>query len=294
MKVGDVAGAEPASAELTSEQYEELRALIAERFGIDYPPSRRSLLATRVAGRVSARRMTSFAEYCGRLRTAEPTADEWERLAEAITNNETYLFRDCKQFEAAAALLPRLAGPDAPLRVLSAGCSSGEEVYSLALVLASHRGLLPRGFEVHGVDVNAARIAEARAGNYPARSLRPGVEPPRGVSLHRFGTWDEDAWTAGAWLRDRVRFHQRNLVAPGGLGLGAFDLVFCRNVLIYAERARVPRFVRTLCDALRPGGYLVLGSSESLIGANSLLRPVRLGDFFAYVRQDGDPGPDRR
>ncbi len=279
-----VQGAEAAELALTVAGYEELRALIADKFGIDYPPRRQSMLATRVGMRVAWHGFGSFSDYCAYLRTLDSSAPEWDELAEVITNSETYFFREPKQFEQLAQLLRgRRGAMPSPLRVLSAGCSSGEEAYSLAMVVASVV-LGTRSFEVHGVDVTPSRLAKAREGRYPLRRLNRGGAPPAPVQLDKFGRREGDEWRFSDWLRDRVAFHQRNLVDPRGLELGSFDIVFCRNVLIYAQPDRIRKFVRTLTEALAPGGYLFLGASEPLFGGEGTLEPVRLGDQFAYVR----------
>jgi chemotaxis protein methyltransferase CheR len=274
--------------ELSEDEYEQLRGLIIAKYGIDYPPHRKEVLAFRLAGRVTNDGFGSFRAYIEHLRMLEQDADEWRAVADAITNSETYFFREPHQFEQAAQLLASIDGEsERPIRVLSAGCSSGEEAFSLAMLAAS-KSPMTRRFEVHGVDVTPARLDKARGGRYPLRSLRRGGRPPAGLRLEHFGTLEDGTWTFHGWLRERVSFHERNLVDARGLRLGHFDLVFCRNVLIYAHPDRMSRFVQTLRDALAPGGYLFLGSSESLMEGVSSLVPVRLGGRFTYVRADED------
>jgi chemotaxis protein methyltransferase CheR len=280
-------------AELSDDEYQQLRALIIAKYGIDYPPHRKEVLGFRLAARVRTHGLDSFRAYLEHLRMLEQSADEWGAVADAITNSETYFFREPQQFEQAAELLAGIAGDDAqPIRVLSAGCSSGEEAFSLAMLAAS-KAPMSRRFEVHGVDVTPARLEKARGGCYPLRSLRRGGRPPAGLRLERFGVLRGSEWTFHDWLRERVSFHERNLVDPRGLKLGVFDLVFCRNVLIYAHPDRRARFVQNLYDALAPGGYLFLGASEALLDGDGSLHPVRLGGRFTYVRAGPNSSPHR-
>jgi chemotaxis methyl-accepting protein methylase len=258
-------------------EHELLRELAIERFGLELPRARRAALAHRLRRRLDARGVTSFGEYYDLLRRA-PGADEWGLFADAVTNAETYFFRVRGQFEELIALLDELGAR--PLRVLSAGCSSGEEAYSLAAVLAAHAR---HGFEVVGTDISTPRLAEACRGRYGERSFRDEGAVPGGGTIDDHFEQDGDAWTPRASLRARVTFQPGNLADPNGLRLGRFDVIFCRNVLIYAHAGGWPRFLRSLAGALAPGGTLFLGDSESLLGVRTPFRARRLRHHFAYV-----------
>lgn len=275
---------------LTSSEYELFRTVIGRHFGLDYPPSRRQALAARLERRMSAHGLRTFSDYYRLLRYGN--GEEWRFLAEVVTNNETYFFRESAQFDELIGLLPTLAERRAPLRVLSAGCSSGEEAFSLAAVLAAHAELLPHGFEVCGVDISARCVAEARSGRYSDRSFR--LDRPKPTGVERFFSRSEGTWSVKPGLRARVRFHIGNLVDPGGLRLGEFDVIFCRNVLIYVRDDDIRRFLRTLALSLRPRGYLFLGQSESLLGRVTPFAAVRLGSQFAYVLRDDGTHPRGR
>jgi SAM-dependent methyltransferase len=154
--------------------------------------------------------------------------------------------------------------------------------YSLAAVLAANARHLPCGFEVVGVDISSPRLAEAGAGRFAVEQLRASSLVP-GVSVdaafEREGAW----WRVRPHLRRAVTFRIANLASPTGLELGRFDVVFCRNVLIYAHDHAWPRFVQTLERALVPGGHLFLGESETLLGRSERLVLRRIGAHFAYV-----------
>jgi chemotaxis protein methyltransferase CheR len=263
-------------------EHELLRGLAVERFGVEPSPRRRATVAAKLRQRLRACELRTLGEYYQLLRRAPDGLDEWGLFADAITNPETFLFRSAGQLETLAQLLPSLAPPLRPLRVLSAGCASGEEAYSLAAVLAANARHLPAGFEVVGVDISSPRLAEAGAGRYAVDQLRPSSLVP-GVSVdaafEREGAW----WRVRPQLRRAVTFRLGNLAAPRGLELGRFDVVFCRNVLIYAHDEGWPRFVQTLERALVPGGHLFLGESETLLGRSERLVLRRIGAHFAYV-----------
>jgi chemotaxis protein methyltransferase CheR len=272
--------------DLPGPEYELLRAMIRDVFGVDYPPNKRELLRVRLESRLRALGVRRYADYYRLLRYAPPGQPEWQELADCITNNETYFFREHQQFAQLGEIARRsVAERIATVRVLSAGCSSGEEAYSLGATLAAC--LPPSGFDVVGVDVSAAKLAEASLGRYSNRSFRADEGPPPGVDLeHTLASEQSGAWVVRPSLRARVRFEKANLVEPQHVArLGSFDVVFCRNVLIYGHDASIPRFLRALEQLVRPGGHLFLGQTESLLGRRSLFRPERVGAGFAYVRE---------
>jgi chemotaxis protein methyltransferase CheR len=273
------------SIALPAMEYELLRGVIRDTFGIDYPPNKRELMRVRLEERLRTLGVRRFSDYYRLLRYAPPGQPEWQQLADCITNNETYFFREHQQFVQLAEIARRTAVQrGAPLRVLSAGCSSGEEAYSMAATLES--GSLPSGYEVSGVDLNAARLAEAKTGRYGERSFRRDETPPPNVDLERWLAREANgSRLVRPALRARVRFQRANLVDEQQVaGLGAFDVVFCRNVLIYGHELSVPRFLRGLEQLVKPSGYLFVGQAESLLGHRSVFRPERVGGGFAYLR----------
>jgi chemotaxis protein methyltransferase CheR len=258
-------------------EHELLRELTADTFGIDLPPARRTSLAARLRPRLRARGLLGFGDYYALLKRSSTTTEEWGHFADAVTNAETYFFRGKGQFEDLVELLPSFDH----LRVLSIGCATGEEVYGLAAVLAAH---LPASrFEVIGADISTPRLAEAMLGRFSDRSFRAAPVIPGGGRFADHFDRDEQGWRARPALKAQISFHRKNLAEVGGLGLGRFDVVFCRNVLIYAHAEAMPRFLATLADALAPRGYLFLGETETLLGADAPFVARRLGHHFAHV-----------
>ncbi len=257
-------------------EHELFRELALERFGLDLPAQRRGSVAIRLRPRLAERGLATYAEYYRLLRATPDGSEEWGQFADAITNAETYFFRGRGQLDELAALAPRLGRH---LRVLSVGCASGEEAYGLAAVLAA-QGV---SFDVVGADISTPRLAEACVGRYPARSFRGALAIPGGGRFERAFEHDADHFTPRASLRARVTFQRANLGDPDGLHLGRFDIVFCRNVLIYAHAAALPRLLRSLSGALAPDGYLFLGETEALLAPDLPFTARRLQRHFAYV-----------
>lgn len=227
----------------------------------------------------------------------------WERLpaalrraiAEELTIGETYFFREAAQIEAAVGFaIPeraRAAG-GRPVRVLSAGCSSGEELYSIAMLL-SERGTGGTSAEVvlHGIDVSAAAVQLARRGQYSAWSLRAAPEAARARWFRAKG----DQYEMDPALRRGVTFEERNLLDPDQAfwAPGSYDIIFCRNLFIYFSDRAIRAALDQLAGALSPGGFLMVASSESVRGLSDAFEPIYVGDALCHRRRD-DKAPAAR
>ncbi|HEX2009633.1 MAG TPA: CheR family methyltransferase [Roseateles sp.] len=245
---------------------QRLQAVIAARLGLRFEPRQQSWLAE-----VLARRSQACGDapqhYLARLEQG-PASAELATLATELTVGETYFFRHGEQFQALRlAVLPALIAarrPQRRLRVLSAGCASGEEAYSLAICLQAQLGLerSPWDWQVQAFDLNPQVLAHAAQARYGAWSLRELPEALREPWFEALGA--EVGVTAAA--RRGVRFEQRNLCAddPVFWQPGAFDIVFCRNVLMYLTPEAMRAALARIAGALAPDGYLFLGHAESL------------------------------
>ena len=241
-----------------------LTALIAERSGFRCTAYKERCLRRRIAVRMRATGVHTFADY-GAVLDADRA--EWERLVDALTINVTKLFRAPSAFDAAARLVvPPLWAAGAPeLRVWSAGCASGEEAYSLAALFhayAEMRGETARlgRVRVLGSDIDRASLAAAVAGRYgePAFADTPPALRARYFSPGLPATVVDE-------LRAIVRFERRDLLLEPPPP-GPHHLIVCRNVLIYFDRESQERLFAEFRDALAPGGYLMLGKVETLLG----------------------------
>jgi len=259
-----------------------LTDLIQERFGLTFNGIRLEILEARLRPRLRELHLGNLRDYYHHLRFHPDRESEFARLPAMVTNNETYFFRETRQFEVLVEhVVPerRVATPGRPLRLLSAGCSSGEEPYSLGIVL-QNAGYPPgRGWEIDACDLNPERIARAKEAVYEEGSLRTcDVETRR-----RYFAREGDRFRLRERYRAGVRFFQSNLLSPGfALERDGYDVVLCRNLLIYFGDLAFDRVIGLFARALRPGGYLFLGHSESLFDRSTDLQPVVLGGAVVY------------
>jgi chemotaxis protein methyltransferase CheR len=267
------------SCRMSNEEYLLFNELIASELGITFPEHKREMLEARLRGRLRSLHLPRFLDYY--LHLQSDANGERRRLAELVTNNETYFFREPQQLEALFSEIAR--APGRPLRILSAGCSSGEEPYSLAMMARLNGlGLGPGGLQIDAFDVDASRIEMARAAEYGRSSLRA-------VTLEQldqyFRPLRDDLWSLREPFREGVRFAWGNILDLSSFpSAGPYDVVFCRNVLIYFSEEALRSAVRCFARVLRPGGLLFLGVSESIIGLSEQLETVRLARAIAYRR----------
>jgi chemotaxis protein methyltransferase CheR len=266
----------------------QIAAVVRSRAGLVIDPARRGVLAGLVHDRMTHLELADPADY---LDCVESDPAERQTLVEGLTIGETYFARIPPQIRALQHLvLPALlARPERRLRIWSAGCSTGEEPYTLALLLAK---LLPADHEydvrIVGTDINSRALQAAQEGRYSARS----VSLLSAEDLARFFVRDGDGWLVGSKLRSMVEFRQHNLVTdpPPEQRL---DLVLCRNVLIYFDRLQMLAVVDAIHRALIPDGWLLLGHSETLWRLYDGFGLVRHEDAFLYRREDAKPAAPR-
>lgn len=273
---------------LSEEECRLLAEFVRERFGLELQLSQRDRVRFRLRSRLEAHSMTSFLEYYHYLALSPDSRKELPFLAEALTNNETYFFREAYQFDAffstVAPMRHALRPPEEPLRVLSAGCSSGEEAYSLAISYVENQfRYMGRSCEIHAFDLNAAKIAQAESGEYDASSFR--ATSPELKERYFAASASPGRFKVKSWVRNPVRFRILNLLDLGeAFEPGFFDAVFCRNVLIYFGDELMYRVCGLFHKLLAREGALFLGHSESLLGRSKLFRPQRASDFIYYVK----------
>jgi chemotaxis protein methyltransferase CheR len=254
--------------------------LVRERAGLHHPESAHDLFATKLADRALEAGFESLMDYYYFLRYDDASGTELDALVDALVVNETYFFREAGQLRVLVedVLAPRVAEGLRP-RIWSAACASGEEPYTLAMMLAERNML--GSVDLIASDISPRMLARAREGDYSARSQR--AMPPAAM---RHFTYSGERARINAEIKEAVTFRLLNLVE--GAAVSSFrnlDAVVCRNVLIYFDDATVVRVVESLADALRPGGYLLVGASESLLRfGTSLTCEERRGEFL-YRKQ---------
>jgi chemotaxis protein methyltransferase CheR len=245
---------------ITDPEFTRFQRFIFDAAGITLSPSKKALVSGRLSKRLAQRQMDSFGGYLRLLESPQEQA-EVQMAVDLLTTNETYFFREAKHFDLLRKLATAAQGRAQPFRVWSAACSSGEEVYSLAMVLED---CLPgQRWEVLGSDISTRVLARAKTGHYP---LERTTHIPADY-LKRFCRKGHGA-QAGTLLvdralRDRVQFAQINLNTDLPR-LGPFDVVFLRNVMIYFSNDTKRDVVRRVLSVLRGGGHFCIGHSESL------------------------------
>jgi chemotaxis protein methyltransferase CheR len=269
----------PASQELSDRDFLGYQRLIYREAGIHLGPTKKALLVGRLSRRLRELGWPSFREY---LRRVEADPLERVRLLDAICTHETHFFREPRHFEfLEREVLPRWraqGGTDTGgrrVRVWSAGCSTGEEPFTLAMVLLHHL----RASEGWHVDILASdlstRILErAQQAMWPVERARE-IPTPYLKAFMRKGCGSKEGWMkAGPELRQVVRFQRVNLNAEWYPSSEGFDLIFCRNVLIYFDAVSKERAIERLLGHLTPRGYLFVGHAESLSGLTRRVRTV--------------------
>jgi chemotaxis protein methyltransferase CheR len=286
-------------APLADADFRALRGYLLATAGLVFDQSRRASLASVVAERMAATGVPGVASYLALV--ASPTgAAERQRLLDGVTVQETHFFRNGPQMEALRRrvlpeLLRRAAGRDRPLTVWSAGCSTGEEPYTLAMLLLE---LAPAaaaggGVRIVATDVSARALQDARRATYSGRTLELTSPEARAA-------WFESraggSLTVAASVRRLVDLQLHNLVTdPAPFAPGEVDLVVCRNVTIYFDRPTTRSLVGSFHRVLAEGGYLLLGHSETLWQVSDDFALVPVGDAFVYRRShDARQGASRR
>ena len=260
--------------------FETLAALLHRGSGLSIGPDKLYLLETRLAPILRAHALPDLDALATRLRGAAP---ELERaVVEAMTTNESSFFRDDKPFaHVRTQALPRLHAtrpPGARLRIWSAAASTGQEAYSLAIIVAENRALLGnREVEIVGTDIAREPLARAREGLFTQFEVQRGLPMQM---LVRYFRKDGGNWRIAEAIRDMVSFREWNLL--GDLRpLGTFDLIFCRNVLIYFDTPTKARALEAMARQLAPDGLLYLGGAETVLGVSDRFASLA-GDRAVY------------
>lgn len=266
-------------------EFRMFRELLRSHCGLHFADDLRYLLEKRVARRAEAQGLASFASYHYLLRCGAQRDEELARLVDEVTTNETYFMREAGQLRALVhEIVPELAaGSSGPVNIWSAGCSSGEEPYSV-MMLALEAGLEPgRDLRVYASDISRSMLQKARQGEYRESSFRSMEDRLR----RRYFVERDGLYRICDDVKRHVCFAHLNLLDPTRRGLlGSMDVVLCRNVIIYFDLETKRRVIAALEDKIRPGGYLLLGHSESLIDLSTAFELRHLRHDMVYRKPD--------
>jgi chemotaxis protein methyltransferase CheR len=266
----------------SAEHFRVISARVYEFSGIRLPEGKREMVYARLARRLRSLRLSSFDDY---LRFLELEPAEWEHCTNALTTNVTSFFREAHHFEVLATHVRANAGDAEPLRVWSAGCSSGEEPYSIAMTLSE---CMPdANFHVLATDIDTQVLAHAHEGIYPLSAVA-AMAPARQKRFFLRGSGRfEGRARVRRELAAKVAFERLNLMDREWALDGRFDAIFCRNVMIYFNKPTQRRLIERFWERLKPGGLFFAGHAESLLDNG---KHFRLRGQTVYARVDGGGG----
>ncbi len=272
-------------AQLGAQEFQEFRDYLQEIAGIDLGANKQYLVATRLRRVLGEYKCSSLAELT-QLIKRPGNLQARQKIIDIMTTNETFWFRDVYPFEyLKSTLLPDLhkAHTSRRIRLWSAACSSGQEPFSLSMIVEEYvRENFSRNkllLEIIATDLSSEILEQAKSGIYDRHSITRGLSSDRLRSF--FNKIDDECWQAKRDIASRISFRPLNL-QDSYATLGRFDIIFCRNVLIYFSAELKKDILTRLHASLRPGGALFLGSSESLGGATELFEMVHCSPGVMY------------
>jgi chemotaxis protein methyltransferase CheR len=275
----------PSLDKISTADFERFRSLFYRKTGIHFEDGKRYFVDKRLYERMKVTGHTTFKSYFTFMRF-QASGDEFQNLVNAMTVNETYFFREDYQFSAMTKHimdeLDSIRQPSEDLRIWSVPSSTGEEPYSIAIQLLEYwKGISHRDVEIISSDIDSKVLQAAQKGLYSKRSVQNiPVDIRRKYFVENNGQFQliED-------IRDSVSFTLANILSSSNMKqFRHFDLIFCRNLLIYFDDDSRKRAAQVLYDAMKPGGYIFLGHSESMSRISSMFKIKRFGDVIAYQK----------
>jgi chemotaxis protein methyltransferase CheR len=269
------------TAILADPVFRQLRDFIYEKSGIFISDAKKYLVEKKLATRLQEKNLGSYEDYLSLLKFSA-NGDELAKLFDAITTNETYFFREPQQLQVCVdTVVPQVMEQkkSRDIRIWSAACSTGEEAYTLVMMLTEKR--ICSRIDVVASDISNEVLDSAKKAVYGSYSMR-NVPEPYLKKYFRSNGWTHEL---DALIKSTVRFMNINLIDSSKMRtIQGMDVVFCRNVLIYFDDKAKQKAVSALYDSLRPGGFLFIGSSESLHSVTRAFKPVVFNKVVAYQR----------
>ena len=264
------------TATLRADEFDFIASFLKQRSGLALTQDKMYLVESRLQPIARAQGCKDLSELITRIRTNVASAGVQTEVTEAMTTNESSFFRDTKPFEHFTKLvIPKLRESNPGmnlLRVWSAACSTGQEPYSLAMAFKEEEAKLPNlRCDILGTDIADKVIERAQKAQYSQFEVQRGL--PIQLLIKYFRQLPENNWEMHEPVRKLARFQNVNLLTPFNT-LGQFEVIFCRNVLIYFDEKTKSDVMNRLADALVQGGFLFLGSAESTLGLTTCFKPV--------------------
>ena len=263
--------------EFTSADFERVRKLLYDTSGINLSTAKQDMVYSRLARRLRSCGDRTFAQY---LQRVERDHSEWETFINSLTTNLTSFFREAHHFEILADQLKKIHDKR-PIKIWCCASSTGEEPYSLAITAAEAFSSMTPPVTILASDIDTQVLATAEKGEY--RSDRVDRMPQNLLTRYFRPNADHSVYTVRSELRRLITFTRINLLSPAWMAHGPFDVIFCRNVMIYFDKPTQYGILKRFMPLLSPEGRLYAGHSESFIHASDLLRPL---GRTVYVRMD--------
>ena len=278
--------AEP-EVQMTDEEFRLIRDIIYSHCGLFFTDESKYLLEKRLARRLGAHQLATFKDYYHFLKYGRKKEQELSDIMDILTTNETYFFRESFQLKAFTdEIIPELKAAkeqkgEKVLRIWSAGCSSGEEPYTIAMLLLEMGGFDGWRIEIVGTDISHRVLQQARKGMYGRSSFRTTEED----FLRRYFQDQDGQFRIADRAKELVTISHLNLFDENRIALlGKMDVIFCRNVIIYFDQVAKKRVVEAFYRSMREGGYLLLGHSESLMNISNAFNLKHLKNDMVYQK----------
>ncbi len=277
---------------MSDRDFRRFRELIYEQCGINLVPAKKTMLTSRLRKRLRALNMESFGQYFDHVSSLKGKTGELVHMLDAVSTNKTDFFRESKHFDyLMKEALPRMVRsgywrPGRRLNIWSAGCSSGEEPYTITMVLADFvSGKRAWDFSVLATDISTRVLEKAKKGIYPEDATEPVPPPLKRRYMMRGNGSQKGLCRVVPELRNHLQFRRINLNDGRNFGIRTrMDIIFCRNVIIYFDRETQKKLFEKFYAQIVPGGYLFIGHSETLHGINDRFKSVAVA---TYIKPSG-------
>ena len=274
--------------EMTNQEFSQWQGLLEKRTGMTISPERKTFLQTSVGMRMREAGCQSYGEYFDKVTKKLGGMMEWTILVDRLTVQETRFYRDEDAFELVRSFLsslPRTQLEQRPLEIWSVGCSTGEEPYTLAMVVEEslQARRVKKYYVVTGTDISTYALAKARTAIYPARKL---VTLSKERVNRYFNQVADKQYEVIPKLREHICFSRVNVVEIKTAPMNKMTIIYCQNLLIYFKRWRRKEIINLLAERLIPGGLLILGLGEIVDWNNPLLKRIENDKTSAFIRRE--------
>ncbi|HMG92482.1 MAG TPA: protein-glutamate O-methyltransferase CheR [Chryseolinea sp.] len=267
------------SKKISTEQFAFLSNYLSSKYGLNIPNEKKVLLESRLISRLNHLKLESIEAYLDHIFKSKDGKQEYEVFVEHITNHKTFFFRENYQFEFLKRILPdyQKSHGNRLINIWSAGCSTGEEVYTLGIIMNEKRQDIPMlDYKITGTDISIPSLKRAARGMFSMSELE---NMPEGVQTKYFSTHNHNGEPilqfSNAEIKSKINLGVLNLNNKQYNFSTAFDFIFCRNVTIYFNAKTRNEVLTRIVDKLKPGGYLFLGHSETALGTNLPLKSIQ-------------------